>query len=107
LKKKSSSRGDNSVRDSRTLIVKIPESIEKTADSKLRENIIADATDAMLGALNIKINKDDLTFEEALHASDLVYLSIIAKYINFIIDMKFEELLEKAGRENKERRMYA
>lgn len=82
---------------------KIPESVDKIVDNKLRENIIADTTDAMLDALNSKIDKHDLTFEEALHASDLVYLSIIAKYINFRIDMKLEELKSN----DKDRRMYA
>ena len=74
---------------------KIPEAVEKTAETTLRENIIAQTADAMLDAMNSKINKHDLTFEEALHASDILHLSIIAKYINFRIDMKFEELLEK------------
>lgn len=88
---------------------KIPESVDKIVDNnnKLRENIIANTTDAMLDALNSNIDKHDLTFEEALHASDLVHLSIIVKYINFRIDMKFEELLEKASKDSKERRMYA
>jgi len=74
---------------------KIPESVEKTDQGKLRENIIAETTDAMLDALNSKIGKHDLTFEEALRAADILRLSVIAKYINFRIDMKFEELLEK------------
>lgn len=88
---------------------KIPESVDKIVDNnnKLRENIIANTTDAMLDALNSNIDKHDLTFEEALHASDLVHLSIIVKYINFRIDMKFEELLEKVSKDSKERRMYA
>lgn len=88
---------------------KIPESVDKIVDNnnKLRENVIANTTDAMLDALNSNIDKHDLTFEEALHASDLVHLSIIVKYINFRIDMKFEELLEKASKDSKERRMYA
>ena len=76
-------------------INKIPEAVEKTAQTALRENVIAETADAMLDALNAKIEKDDLTFEEALHATDILHLSIIAKYINFRIDMKFEEALEK------------
>lgn len=74
---------------------KIPEAVEKTAERTLRENIIANTTDALLDALNSMIEKHDLTFEEALHASDILHLSIIAKYIDFRLDTKFEEALEK------------
>jgi len=84
---------------------KIPEAVEKTAETSLRENIIAQTADAMLDALNAKIEKDDLTFEEALHATDILHLSIIAKYINFMIDVKLNELL--GSQEAKDRRMYA
>lgn len=80
------------VRKSRTL--KIPESVEKTGDVRVRQHTIEETTDVMLDALNNMIEKHDLTFEEALHASDILRLSILAKYINFRIDMKCEEFLE-------------
>jgi hypothetical protein len=80
------------VRKLRTL--KIPESVEKTGEAKARQHTIDETTDAMLDALNSMIEKHDLTFEEALYASDILRLSILAKYINFRIDMKFEEVLE-------------
>ena len=71
---------------------KIPEAVEKTAESTLRENLISALADDMIDALNRKIDKYDLTFEEALHATDIVHLSVFAKYIDFRIDMKFDEL---------------
>lgn len=70
---------------------KIPEAVEKTVESPPREELIGALADDMLDALNRKIEKYDLTFEEALHATDIVHLSIVAKYIDFKIDMKFDE----------------
>ena len=73
---------------------KIPEAVEKTVESAPREELIGALADDMLDALNRKIEKYDLTFEEALHATDIVHLSIIAKYIGFKIDVKFEEIMK-------------
>jgi len=88
----------------RAKLDKIPEAVEKTDPGRLRENIIAETADDMLDALNSKIQKHDLTFEEALHAADILHLSIVAKYINFRIDIKFEELLDKFS-DSKDRRI--
>ncbi len=65
------------------IIEKIPESVEKNYES--RAYIINKTVDSMLDALNTKIEQHDLTFEEALHATDIIQLSIIAKYIDFRI----------------------
>jgi hypothetical protein len=88
----------------RRFLDKIPEAVEKSGEKNLRENIVSNVTDAMLDALNQHIQNHDLTFEEALHAIDIVRLSVIAKYINYRIDARLEELTQYA---DKERRMYA
>lgn len=84
--------------------LKVPESVEKTAETPLRRNVVDSTADSILDALNTMIKKHDLTFEEVLHAMDVVHLSIISKYINIRIEMKLEEVLKYADREA---RMYA
>ncbi len=66
------------------IIQKIPESVDKNHES--RADIINKTVDAMLDALNARIQQYELSFEEALHATDIIQLSIIAKYIDFRID---------------------
>ncbi|MEM2760498.1 MAG: hypothetical protein QXU32_06640 [Nitrososphaerales archaeon] len=83
---------------------KIAESVEKTADSKVRQCIVDETSDELIHAMNRMINKHDLTFEEALHALDIINLSIISKYIDMRIDTKFMGLTKYADRN---RRMYA
>jgi len=87
-----------------SLTVKIPESVEKSADEKLRQGIVDETANELLIALNKMINKHDLTFEEALYALDIIELSVLSKYVNVRIDMRLDEIVKFKDREG---RMYA
>ncbi len=83
MKKKNKQRSRKS-RRSAGIIEKIPESVDKNLES--RGDIINKTVDSMLDALNARIEQYKLSFEEALHATDIIQLSILAKYIDFRID---------------------
>ena len=87
-----------------SLTVKIPESVEKSADEKLRQGIVDETANELLIALNKMINKHDLTFEEALSALNIIELSILSKYVDVRIDVKLDEIMKL---NDKEGRMYA
>ncbi|MEO0226260.1 MAG: acetyl-CoA carboxylase carboxyltransferase subunit alpha [candidate division WOR-3 bacterium] len=67
---------------------KIAESVEKTADSKVRQCIVDETSDELIHAMNRMINKHDLTFEEALHALDIINL-IVRDFIQLHGDRLF------------------